>query len=269
MDIDVYKITADSSFTQENVNECIKSLNLAKVTSQRKDHVILIDSFDEFNKKKSFMKFVKYSNFPVIFTCINLSCFGDWSFPSDSHCKKIKIEKPLPSILETILERRRDELDLEVDDKTIYQIARDSPSIRKSLLALEEGSEYQEYENRTNMYKQLQNRSLSFNLNYLNLKNIIEKIKRYDDAHCRILQRLAKYDFIFTYDPFNNHAFSCYMDENGCLDKMFFNHMPEPIEEYFPVFTKRKPLEQKKKKQKKKSPPPESATNHEDISAFL
>jgi len=272
MDIDVYKFTADASYTQEDVDNAIKELNLIKATSSRENHVVLIDSFDEFMKKGSFMKFVKYSAFPVIFTCNELSCFGDWSFTKDSSCKKIKVEKLTPSILQQLLLRVRDEKNISMDDLAIYKLAREAPSVRKALLALEMGSACRDYEDRTNMYRQLQNRSLTFNLNYFQLKNIIDKIHRYDSAHTAILVRLAQYESLFTFDPFSNHAFSAYLDDNECLDKYFFNNINVPIEKYFPMFNKSKYTQKTKakpKQKRKKQAVAETVTTHEDISSFL
>ena len=213
LNVDVLRITAESSYTIEDVNHTIKLLNLQKYDSDKK-HIILIDDFDDFNNKKKFQTFPKYSNFPIIYTAQSLKAF-DKDFYLTDKCNHIKVDKLTPSFLFDVLESYCIENNVKVDEQKLHNISTACPSIRKGLIMVKTDTEAREYHPNINIYKQVQNRILTKNLNYWELKNLIESIRTYRDCDYQLMNRFSYLEFLMKYDPMNNYAHTQYLDEDA------------------------------------------------------
>ena len=266
LQLQVYRITSEHSYTKDQANMCSKQINLQQSLFDDKKHIVLIDDFDDFRLKKHFMKMPTYCNFPIIYI-IHEKDYKYNNFYHNKHSTFLQISKPIPSEIVTLLETIRDKNNLPYDDKELYDIARYSPSVRKALLIVESGSTSKEYHPNTNITKQIQTRTLTTSINTFAFNSIFSNIRTYDSDHYKILKEIAYYDFLFSFDPWNTYA-NPHSNKNE-INPLYINGINAPIESLKLTY-KQKPKPTVTKKPKKEKPtPPAPEPEHVDITSLF
>jgi len=246
--VDLHRITPDKITMQEKAMKVREDTMVCDIDGTG-NKIVLFDDFDSCPKRimKLFYDLYEECPYPIIFVCKEFYPL-DISFKSNA--LDIHIDKPSIKAFSAdwyhFLVKKAKELQLDIDDKTIKYIVRESPSVRSSINALYTGNITQNvkrWEYRQDIINDINNRCLKKDIDSELLHFLLRKLDGYDDNSYYVRNRL------------NHFYYMMKVQYKQSIDSFLVNNMIEPIENVkFNIYKKKINLPSKKKivKPKKK-----------------
>jgi len=127
--IDPYDFTDKNEF-----NNILKTLNLIPIDCKETKKLILIENINEFHKnyRTRLFKIHEICKYPIIYTGHNISIPIEYR----KKLEVFKLDKPTPTKIKLLLEKKLEKLNIEMDDEIIDKISKQSPSVRSAINSL-------------------------------------------------------------------------------------------------------------------------------------
>jgi hypothetical protein len=127
--VDPYDVTDIKEF-----NNILKTLNLIPLECAQTKKIILIENINEFHKnyRTKLFDIQDICKYPIVYTGTKVDIPGKYR----NKIEVFRINKPAPTEIKNFLKQKIKELNIEIEDDVIDQIARQTPSIRSAINSL-------------------------------------------------------------------------------------------------------------------------------------
>jgi len=189
LDADVLRFNSD----ELGSTEIMKIINMRRLDT-RKPRIIFFDNFDDYRRKINFIDMHKYTNHPIIYSCIDIrKTFNTARFKRDyeeNNILLIHIKKPLPSELKQLLEDICKKNKIELDENTLNEISQKSKSVRHAINSLYSAT----------LPESKETKSIKV------IESLARSIMVGNDDSYRLLSYLALVDKVYNSDPMRKHT---------------------------------------------------------------
>jgi len=197
-DTELFVISPIDIAGENDLYNVIKSINLQSFTHKQK--IILIDDINEFSQKNRTKLCELNSIYPIIYTCETIANLdNEFTNGSLKHQNRIiKVKKPVASKLVEYLEKKSKEMNIDISDSAIQEIAQESKSVRSAELSLYTALTNElskPYQSHLDILKSIKARRLNQSITRLNKHWIFNSIKGYDSNALALMQRFADFDY--------------------------------------------------------------------------
>jgi len=257
--VDLCKVTCEDVKGKDNLNSCIKQINLCNLNGFGNKKIILLDDIEEFNNN-TISKILDISIYPVICTTLK--------YPTDTYSmkyKRLEIKRPRTSQILRILKIHQKETGIgkNLKEEQLEYIAKESPSVRSAINSLYTGivtKHIKPHNNIPKIKKQLVQRELTQNIDRTLLRVLTKNMHCYNENTYKVFNRFCIYDF------------DLMVRFKESIDSFKVNNMIEPIEHIKWLYYKQKEIVKKEKqikKEEKKQEPKKQIPTHNPIDDFF